>query len=200
MVEWNIRPRGRSCAFCQRAFVGKDPCVSILKDASEGSGFERLDVCPACWKSTPRDWEPFSVWEGVFEEPVQEKKPEPLKKDTAEELLRRLVTLDDPEERSVVYLLAVMLERSRILIERGIKTQEDGTTLRIYEHRKSGDTFLILDPHLRLDDLSAVQHQVIDLLSGTTALDEAAAASPEGETSAAQPSENAPVQEVGDGQ
>ena len=157
-------------SFCQKPLVDKAPMVSALKETT--SGYERFDCHPECWKVQERDWEPFSQWDGVYLAPVREEKKEPLKKEDAGELLRQLVTLDDPAMKNVVYVLAVMLERSKILVERDAKTLEDGTIRRVYEDRKQGDTFVILDPRLRLENLAEVQQQVVALLSGTTTLGE----------------------------
>ena len=169
--EWNFRPRGHVCSICAQPFVDKKPCFSVLRETE--STYERLDCCPACWKSTPRDWEPFSVWEGDYEAPAPVlAKNEPVTKVTAEGLLRRLITLEDPAMQNVVYVLAVMLERGKQLVERDAKPHESGGILRVYEHKKSGDTFVVLDPRLRLDQLGEVQRQVVALLSGTHALNE----------------------------
>ena len=72
--------------------------------------------------------------------------------------------------RNVVYVLAVMLERGKQLVERDARPHESGGILRVYEHRKSGDVFTVLDPRLRLDEIGEVQRQVVTLLSGTTHL------------------------------
>jgi hypothetical protein len=143
-----------------------------LKETS--SGYDRLDCHRECWKTCERDWEPFSQWDGVYFAPVKEAKKEPVKKEDAGELLRQLVALDDPEMKNVVYVLAVMLERSKILVERDAKTLEDGSIRRVYEDRKQGDTFVILDPRLRLENLAEVQQQVVPLLSGTKTVCEVA--------------------------
>jgi hypothetical protein len=74
----------------------------------------------------------------------------------------------------VVYVLAVMLERTKILVERDAKELQDGTIRRVYEDRKNGDTFIILDPRIRLENLGDVQRQVVELLSGTKTLGEVA--------------------------
>ena len=105
---------------------------------------------------------------------MKEEKKEPLKKEDAGELIRKLITLDDPAMKNVVYVLAVMLERSKILVERDAKDQSDGTIRRVYEDRKNGDTFVILDPRIRLENLAEVQAQVVALLSGTKTLGEVA--------------------------
>ena len=150
--------------------MDKTPVVSALKETADG--YERFDCHPECWKVQERDWTPFSLWDGVYFAPVREAKKEALKKEDAGELLRQLVTLDDPAMKNVVYVLAVMLERSKILVERDAKELEDGTIRRVYEDRKQGDTFVILDPRLRLENLSEVQQQVVALLSGTKTLGE----------------------------
>jgi hypothetical protein len=69
--------------------------------------------------------------------------------------------------QNVIYVLAVMLERGKQLVERDAKLQADSTILRVYEHRASGDSFVVLDPRLRLDQIGDVQRQVVELLGGT---------------------------------
>jgi hypothetical protein len=59
-----------------------------------------------------------------------------------------------------------MLERKRLLKEVEVKRSEDGSLLRIYEHTKSGEVFIIPDPQLRLDQVAEVQAQVAGYLGG----------------------------------
>jgi hypothetical protein len=40
--------------------------------------------------------------------------------------------------------------------------------VRVYEHRKSGETFLVVDPKLSLNEIEPVQLQVITLLGGAS--------------------------------
>ncbi len=172
--EWNIRSRGHVCSFCGKPLTDRAPVVSALKETA--GGYERLDCHPECWKTTPRDFEPFSFWEGVYAAPqAASEKKEALKKETADELLRHLVSLADPAMKNVVYVLAVMLERSKILVERDVKAQTDGTFIRVYEHRRTGESFIVLDPRIRLENLADVQGEVVALLSGTKTLGEVAA-------------------------
>ena len=171
--EWNIKSRAHVCSLCQQPLVDKAPVVSALKAVP--GGYERFDCHGECWKTAPRDWAAFSLWEGVYHAPPPpDARKEPLKKETADELLRRLITLDDPAMKNVVYVLAVMLERAKILVERDRREQPDGTLRRVYEDRRQGDTFVILDPRLRMENLSEVQSQVVALLSGTKTLGEVA--------------------------
>jgi hypothetical protein len=76
------------------------------------------------------------------------------------------------------YLLAVMLERKRILKEVEVKRAEDGALTRIYEHGKSGEVFVVPDPQLRLDEIEQVQDEVAALLAPAPAA-AAAASGPE---------------------
>ena len=172
--EWNIRSRGQACCVCGQAFTDKQPCVSVLRDQSEA--FERRDYHTLCWRDEQRDWAPFSMWEGAFEAPTVVVKEEPVKKETAETLLRRLILLEEPAMRNVVYVLAVMLERGKQLVERDAKPHESGGILRVYEHKKTADIFTVLDPRLRMDEIGTVQQQVVALLSGTTHLQDGVAA------------------------
>ena len=168
--EWNIRSRGHVCSICGNPLVDRAPVISVLHELADG--YERLDCHPECWKAAPRTWEPFSLWEGIYSAPPSTDKKEPLKKETADELLRHLISLDDPAMKNVVYVLAVMLERSKILVERDAKVQKDGTIIRIYEHRRTGESFIVLDPRIRLENLADVQTEVVALLSGTKTLGE----------------------------
>ena len=172
--EWNIRSRGHVCTVCEKPLVDRAPVISVLRE--EGGGYTRMDCHPECWKTLERDWEPFSSWEGTYAAPPPpDARKEPLKKETADELLRHLISLDDPAMKNVVYVLAVMLERSKILVERDAKLQPDNTIIRVYEHRKTGESFIVLDPRLRLENLASVQQEVLALLSGTKTLGEVSA-------------------------
>jgi len=169
--EWNIRQRGHECTLCGCRFEDRQRCVSLLREVEDS--YERMDCCVECWSKLERDWEPFSLWDGVYRAPRQASaRQEPVRKDTAETLLRNLIALEDPAMRNVVYVLAVMLERGKQLVERDAKPHESGGILRVYEHKNSGDTFVVLDPKLHLDKLAIVQQQVVALLSGTRTLGE----------------------------
>jgi hypothetical protein len=124
----------------------------------------------------------------VYAAPPPADKKETLKKETADELLRHLISLDDPAMKNVVYVLAVMLERSKILVERDAKEQPDRTIIRIYEHRRTGESFIVLDPRIRLENLGDVQSEVVALLSGTKTLGEV---SPKPEAAAEENAESA---------
>jgi hypothetical protein len=187
MTEWNIQSRAHACAACGKPFADQEANHTLLFD--EKADFRRSDICQACWQKQysegARDRKGFvSYWQGVYVAP-----PPPvdaIKKENAESLLRKLIELNDPRYIPAGYILAVMLERKRLL---KIKEQlvRDGQRVFIYEQPATGDVFTIIDPALQLNQLEQVQRDVASLLehglnppapeSQPTAAEEAPAAS-----------------------
>ena len=164
MNEWNIQSRAHACEACARPFVDRHPYHTLLFD--EKQAFRRQDVCPECWrKQLSGDGHArtgfVSYWQGVYEAPPPV--TDAIQKETAETLLRKLIELNDPHYAAAGYILAVMLERKRIL---KVKEQiiRDGRRTFIYEQPRTGDVFTIADPDLHLDQLEAVQRDVAMLL------------------------------------
>lgn len=164
-MEWNIQSRAHACQACKKPFADKEPFHTLLFD--EKAGYERFDVCESCWKNQysqgAMDRKGFvSYWQSIYIVPPTAP-PEPIQKETAETLLRKLAEMNDPKNSPALYILGAMLERKRIL---KVKTQlsRDGRRVFVYEHAKSGDLFQIEDPNLQLDQLERVQHEVLHLL------------------------------------
>jgi hypothetical protein len=164
MNEWNIQARAHACETCHQPFADKQPYHTALFE--EKNGLRRSDICEACWqKRSAGDAAGhagfISHWQGIFEVPPPV--VEAIQKESAETLLRKLIEQDDPEHAPAAYILAVMLERKRILkVKEQIK--RDGQRIFVYEHPKTGDIFTIADPDLHLDQLEQVQQDVANLL------------------------------------
>lgn len=162
MNEWNIQSRAHVCEACSQPFADKQPYRTVLFE--EGKELRRSDICEPCAQKHGdlRTRAGFiSQWHGIFEVPPPV--TEAIQKDTAESLLRKLVEQNDPAHAPAAYILAVMLERKRILkVKEQIK--RDGKRIFIYEQPKTGDIFTIADPDFRLDQLEAVQRDVAQLL------------------------------------
>ena len=187
MTEWNIQSRAHACEACGKAFTDKEAYHTLLFD--DKAEFRRSDICQLCWQKLysdgARDRKGFvSYWQGVYEAPPQV--TDPIQKETAESLLRKLIEVNDPHNIPAGYILAVMLERKRLL---KVKEQiiRDGQRIFIYEQPGTGDLFTIIDPKLQLNQLEQVQHDVAALLEhglnppapAQTAPAEAAAPPPE---------------------
>lgn len=159
--EWDIKPCGENCSGCGKPFADRQNYVSSLVHG-EG-GYERRDYCADCSSGERQaELKSLSSWKGVYRMPPPP--VEVLKKETAETMLRKLMETSDRSMKNAIYVLAAMLERKRILVEREIRKEADGSSTIVYEHRKTDEMFLIPDPGLRLDQLEDVQREVSELL------------------------------------
>ncbi|HEX7654071.1 MAG TPA: hypothetical protein VF607_11225 [Verrucomicrobiae bacterium] len=163
MHEWNIQSRAHACSACAQGFVDKQTYRTVLFE--EAGELRRTDICEACAKAhgNVKDRPGFiSYWQGVYEAP-----PPPtndaIQKETAETILRKLTQANDPKYAPAAYILAVMLERKRLL---KVKEQirREGQRIFVYEQTKTGDIFTITDPNLHLSQLAQVQQDVSQLL------------------------------------
>jgi hypothetical protein len=162
--DWPIKQRSDACAKTQRPFEPDELFYTLL--FREGEGFRREDLSEEAWSARNENIRPFSFWKTRYE-PTPPPPPEPLGKESAEEILRRLLAENDPANVNACYVLAVMLERKRVLKQ--IQTdQSEGQPVLIYEHVKNGDVFIVPDVRLRLDEIDKVQAEVATLLKSNT--------------------------------
>jgi hypothetical protein len=160
--EWNIQARALQCAVSGRPFEKGETVFSALywRDGQ----YARVDLNAGSWAARNENIAPISAWQTEFVPPAPSA-PEPLKKDDAESLLRRLMAENDPATRHARYILALMLERKKMLRQVD-RQRQDGVSLLVYEHLPSGEVWLIEDPGLKLGELKAVQDEVAHLLAG----------------------------------
>jgi hypothetical protein len=157
--DWAIKHRSDVCTATQRPFEPGEYFYTLLFRDAEG--FRREDLTEQAWATRNENIQPFSFWRSKFE-PAPAAPPEPLAKENAEQLFRRLVSSKNPPANAC-YVLAVMLERKRVLKQ--IKSEEqDGKRTLIYEQPSTGDVFIVPDPKLRLDEIEGVQNEVSELL------------------------------------
>jgi hypothetical protein len=162
--EWPIKHRADACARTQRPFQPGEQFYTLL--FREGEGFRREDLSEEAWSQRNENIRPFSFWKTRYEPPPAAP-PEALAKESAEHLLRRLLEQNDRAQANACYVLAVMLERKRVLKQ--IKTdQSEGQAVLIYEHTKTGDVFIVPDVRLRLDEIEHVQQEVSQLLKSAS--------------------------------
>ena len=159
--EWAIKHRADRCAVTQRPFAPGEHFYTLL--FHDPNGYRREDLSEEAWTKRNDNIQPFSFWKTRYE-PLPPEKPEPLAKENAEQLFRRLMASGNPPANAC-YVLAAMLERKRVLKQIKTETAGNGRVL-IYEDRDNGDVFIVSDPGLRLDELEAVQNEVAELLRG----------------------------------
>jgi hypothetical protein len=161
-TEWEIQARSHQCSRCGTPFADRGRYRTVLTVA--GDGYKRRDLCPNCWQQYPAaaDRSVVSQWQGIYRAPAPPAS-EPIAKNTAEAKLRELMASADPAHAAVRYILAVMLERKKILRHRDTLKQ-DGRQWLVYEHAESGEMFTVADAQLRLDQLEQVQAELAGLL------------------------------------
>ncbi|HSI63355.1 MAG TPA: hypothetical protein VLE43_09555 [Candidatus Saccharimonadia bacterium] len=160
---WNIKSRSHECSRSGRPFEeGEAFHTSILFDTEIGE-FVRRDVGLDVWEEEMKERTPLAYWRTVYAKPESSKKAEITSKESAETLLRRLIDEDEEHTEHARYILCLMLERKKQLVPKETKYTEQGTLL-LYEHRKSGEVFIVRDPELRLDEVASVQEEVATLL------------------------------------
>ena len=161
--EWNIKARSEICNLCGREFEDGEEFNTIL--ASDAEELVRTDICDQCWDDEKHRCAALSVWRSVFRLPPP-KPEETIKKETSESLLRELIETEEESRSDVIFVLAVDLERRRIFQEREIEMLDSGEKKRVYEHKQTGEVFIIRDPDLNLRELEDVQGRVLKLLLG----------------------------------
>lgn len=157
-ADWDIKSRSHVCTQSGREFQPGEIFYTVLM--REGNGFRREDLCEEVWQSRNDNIQPFSFWRSKYEPPAPPP-PEPLPHDDAESLLRRLIAENDPAYVNVRYILALMLERKRVL--RAMESHDED--MLVYEHVETGETIVLSNPHLNLEQVPEVQREVSMLLA-----------------------------------
>ena len=169
MNDWTIQSRADHCEVSGQPFADGEAFFTLLYRDKKLNTLRRRDVSKAGWRtlqSGPEKDAPFCLWRSRFTAPPPPS-PEALPRADAEGLLRRFLGENRPEQRRAAYILALMLERKRLL--RPTETRPDeagGGKLLFYEHARTGETFVVTDPGLRLDQIAEVQREVAALLKG----------------------------------
>lgn len=158
---WNLRGRAGACSSCERPFEPGAVCHSELFRG--GERFERRDLCDVCRARADRDPPALSRWRSVVEPPPAPV-PEPIQRRSAESLLRRLAEDPSPEAANTRFILALMLERKRIIRCRDRFRNDTHARIFVYEHPGTGETFLVPDPGLSPQQAAEVRAQLAAFL------------------------------------
>lgn len=163
--SWHIKSRAHQCSVSEKDFDDGEPFFTALFPDPESGGFLRLDFSQEAWDSRNSESDqPFSFWRTIYKPPEIEAKVEIVDKEDPESLLTSLIEKDEAHTENTRYILAVMLERKKILIETDSQKTRTGL-LRIYEHRYSGEVFIVKDPQISLSEVAPLQEEVQKLLS-----------------------------------
>ena len=157
--KWSIKKNAHSCFSTGYNFKNKDIIISQILFLN--GEYVRRDFCE---KIKPDCLNEVSKWKTQFLLPKE--KEEIIKKEGVEGLLRSFIAKNEEDNINIIYILAVMLERKKIFIERDVRFSKDQKKIRVYEHRKTNESFLIVDPMLNLNEIDKLTEDIALLLGG----------------------------------
>lgn len=200
--DWKIRTTQAKCELTGDAFEdGQKFYTCIFEDPTdpESESFIRRDYAVESWEKVRGDdsQAPFSFWKSTYKAPVVTVDKKALADTSAEGMLQRFVEEDDPKTENARYILALMLERKKVLVPTDIKETETRKLL-FYRYELTGDVVVVADPGLKLDEIEAVQSEVGALLAEEEARAASAAAGAEEESEEAAESESDDADDEGD--
>ncbi|MCK9555163.1 hypothetical protein M0R36_05050 [bacterium] len=171
-MNWEIEKRHKQCDNCSCIFVTGDVCHTAFDYSDDEETGTRQDLCDKCWSDVrsgdQNQGHKKIYWQGIVRIKPPGEKPEVIKKNSAEDMLRNIVHSNDPAKINVSYILGLMLERKKVFIViDNIIEKETGRKLIVYENSKSGENFIITDPGITPDKVGEVQKHVIELLDGS---------------------------------
>ena len=158
--KWNISKISNSCYKSNELFDDNETVISEL--VFENGIFERRDYKYQCFNTNNQS---LSSWKTIFK--LQKPKEEIIKKDSIEDLLRKKISLESNDSINIIFILAIMLERKKVLIEKSFFFDDDNKKIRIYEHKKTNESFTIIDPQLSLNEIEPLKEEVFDLIKLT---------------------------------
>lgn len=158
--KWNISKISNSCYKSNDLFDDNETVISEL--VFENGILERRDYKYQCFNTNNQS---LSSWKTVFK--LQKPKEEIIKKDSVEDLLRKKISLESNDSINIIFILAIMLERKKVLIEKSFFFDDDNKKIRIYEHKKTNESFAIIDPQLSLNEIEPLKEEVYDLIKLT---------------------------------
>lgn len=198
--NWSIRSRAHECALTGRPFEdGESFHTAIYFDPQE-NGYVRRDICNEAWKQEIEERKPVASWKTIYQKVIVEARPEIAPKESAQELLQRFIEEGDPMTENARYILALMLERKRQIVQTAEK-EVDGVKMLFYENKKTGEIFIVRDPELKLDEVAQIQEEVATILAfGGPAVEAAKAVgvtlTVDGVVSAETPAESLPSEAI----
>lgn len=165
-MDWEIQGLAKACQHCQTEFQDGDRFSSYLVLSEEGVP-SRNDFCGTCNVISQSQWvsraDLYSYWQGQAKILVTPPKTQPLPYEKFEFLLRKYIVSKEMRDQKFAYILALLLERKKILIHRESMRKEEAGPVKnflVYEHARTAETFILEDPRLNLSQVEEVQKEL----------------------------------------
>lgn len=155
-MDWNIKERSEACTVTGNAFKEGDIVHTLLME--ETDGLKRKDLSDQAWQTFDENIRPLSFWKSTFK-PHPEAPAEPVGHNDAETELRHLLEKNNRTDDKLCRLLALLLERKRILRVRE-RTSMEGQPVIIYEHTDTQETFIVRETEFKLAEVESLQKEL----------------------------------------
>jgi len=179
-ADWEIKACADECAVTGKPFEEDEEFHTLLFQDKEG--LRRLDVSlPAREQVDESEQRAISSWKSNFK-PKPAPEEETVGKQDAESELRRLLEGGEESTASLCRILALLLERKRVLKMRE-RLDQEGKSLLIYEHAETGESFIVPDVEFKLSELDSLRSEILEntesqLFSVSVPVDTAVATEP----------------------
>lgn len=169
IFQIEIPKRGTHCMLGKEAFIPGMEYYSILIPEEE-KGFTRHDFCLHCWEASAKhqfNSAAKTAWRAKI---VSKQEIEDLSTKTRDEkafyLLNEALKNPLEEDWAEIFVLALYLARRRILYLRQEISQEDGSTLCIYEVASTEEMLSIKRRSLLDVNIEEIQQKIAKKLKG----------------------------------
>lgn len=163
-TNWEVQKCALSCSKCETEFKDAEQLRTVLYFNQDNS-VERKDFCANCFSAELKTKDSIS-WKVTFKAKKKEGEVQD-KKAIVEELFKEYLHSSEPVHSKYCYIMALMLERKKILVEKKdkkITSKSSGRRMFFYEHAKSGEVFIVHDPDIDLFEISSLQREITDIL------------------------------------
>jgi len=155
-TSWEVKARSHVCSATGEPFMEGQTIVSRLFPTIDGLVRDDFEVSQ--WDKKKEEASKF-FWKTTYHPPAP-KEEAPFREENALEAVVDLIEANDPANTNTIFILAAMLERKRLWIEKATQRDEEGRRIRIYEQKDGGETYFIVDPEIGLEDLVNLQNDV----------------------------------------
>jgi hypothetical protein len=154
---------GNRCVACQAELSPGDPLMAALRETPDG--FDRVDVCPACWPAFDRAGV-LAFWRTAVRR--SDAKPKRFVDDEVLcEIFERLADAPEPAKVNFRFVLGLILMRKRLLAYEASRHMDDGRDVWVVRRRGRPDRMDLVNPHLDEQQVAEVSRQMGDILNET---------------------------------